>query len=269
MVNPLTIRSFVSVMRRPARYPEGVISPTPSRMNDVILSSVQGVNPFEEALERVLYAIQLGIFGHGQRLPPERELSIQLGVSRMTLRSVIRSLQETGYIASKPGRYGGSFVVWEPSGHANIALDAAKRDLLLDAMVFRTVVEPGAVELAARREKSDAEIEELRVRLGEVSAAGPGQYRVADCRFHVTLAALSGSNSLTKAVADIQMSLDDLLRAVPYMDKAIAHAQDQHVQIAEAVIAGDAAQAKEIMTTHIEATATLVRGFMSSVAAKG
>lgn len=269
MVNPLTNGCTWASVDIPTVTLRGVTSPTASRMNEVILSSVQGVNPFEEALERVLYAIQLGIFGHGQRLPPERELSIQLGVSRMTLRSVIRSLQETGYIASKPGRYGGNFVVWEPSGHANIALDAAKRDLLLDAMLFRTVIEPGAVELAARRKKTDAEIEELRVRLDEVSAAGPGQYRVADCRFHVTLAALSGSNSLTKAVADIQMSLDDLLRAVPYMDKAIAHAQDQHVQIAEAVIAGEAARAKEIMTTHIEATATLVRGFMSSVAAKG
>jgi DNA-binding FadR family transcriptional regulator len=238
-------------------------------MDEVILSAVQGVNPFEEALERVVYAIQLGIFSHGQRLPPERELSTQLGVSRMTLRSVIRALQETGYIASKPGRYGGSFVVWEPASgsHANISLDAAKRDVLLDAMVFRMVVEPGAVELAARRHKSDAEIQELCARLDDVSSAGVGQYRVADCRFHVTLAALSGSDSLTKAVADIQMSLDDLLRAVPYMGEAIAHAQDQHVQIAEAVIAGDASAAKAIMTAHIEATATLVRGFMSSVAA--
>jgi DNA-binding FadR family transcriptional regulator len=238
-------------------------------MDEVILSPVRGVNPFEEALERIVYSIQLGIFGVGERLPPERELSTQLGVSRMTLRSVIRSLQETGYVNSKPGRYGGSFVVWQPpkTSEQLLALDAEKKATLLDAMLFRSVVEPGAVYLAAQRNISEAEIDELQTRLHEVSTAGPGQYRMADSRFHVTLAALSGSRSLTKAVADIQVSLDDLLRAVPYMDKAIAHSQDQHAQIARAVIAGDAARAREIMTTHIEATATLVRGFMSSAGA--
>jgi GntR family transcriptional repressor for pyruvate dehydrogenase complex len=135
-------------------------------------------------------------------------------------------------------------------------------------MLFRSVVEPGAVYLAAQRTMSDAEIDELNARLHEVRTAGPGQYRMADSRFHVTLAALSGSQSLTKAVADVQMSLDDLLRAVPYMHKAIAHSQDQHDQIAAAVIAGDATRARDTMTAHIEATATLVRGFMAACATR-
>lgn len=240
---------------------------SPAQLVDgVLLGRVRGINPFEETLERIVYSIQFGTFGHGERLPPERELATQLGVSRMTLRSVIRSLQETGYVISKPGRYGGSFVVWQPPANSNKlpAFDAEKKEALLDAMLFRSVIEPGAVYLAAQRNISQAETDELLARLQEVSTAGPGQYRMADSRFHVTLAALSGSKSLTEAVADAQLALNDLLHAVPYMDKAIAHAQDQHDQVATAVITGDAARARDVMTTHIDATATLIRGFMSS-----
>ncbi len=37
---------------------------------------------------------------------------------------------------------------------------------------------------------------------------------------------------------------------------------EQHAQITQAVMAGEAAQARSIMSEHIEATATLVRGFL-------
>lgn len=235
-------------------------------VDDVLLSPVLGVNPFEEALERLVYSIRLGYFSHGQRLPPERELSAQLGISRMTLRSVIRSLQETGYVTSKPGRYGGSFVIWgSPTASTpTITLTAQARATLLDAMLFRSVVEPGAAQLAAERGLTEDEQEELDARLVESQSASPGHFRGADARFHITLAALSGSPTLTKAVADVQMSLDDLLRAVPYMGHAIAHSHAQHSQIVRAVVARNGTRARSLMAEHIEATATLMRGFMSS-----
>ena len=45
------------------------------------------------------------------RLPAERELATRLGVSRPTLRDAIRSLAEAGYVESRRGRSGGTFVL--------------------------------------------------------------------------------------------------------------------------------------------------------------
>ncbi|WP_424231734.1 FadR/GntR family transcriptional regulator, partial [Actinophytocola sp.] len=67
-------------------------------------------NAFEETVERLLQAIRLGVAGPGERLPSERELAARLGVSRVTLRDAIRAIADAGYVESRRGRYGGTFV---------------------------------------------------------------------------------------------------------------------------------------------------------------
>ena len=63
---------------------------------DVAFRPVRSGNAFEETVERLLRAIKLGAVGHGEKLPPERELATRLGISRVTLREAIRALQEAG-----------------------------------------------------------------------------------------------------------------------------------------------------------------------------
>src|ERR1039458_2270165 len=52
----------------------------------------------------LLTVIKLGVVGPGARLPPERELAAQLGISRLTLREAIRELARAGYVESRRGR---------------------------------------------------------------------------------------------------------------------------------------------------------------------
>lgn len=57
----------------------------------------------------------LGRFGAGRiraddRLPPEEQLAAALGVSRMTLRQALGSLESRGFIERRRGRSGGNFV---------------------------------------------------------------------------------------------------------------------------------------------------------------
>ena len=59
-----------------------------------LLRPVREGNAFEETVERLLTVIKLGLIGPGERLPPERELSAHLGISRLTLREAIRELQQ-------------------------------------------------------------------------------------------------------------------------------------------------------------------------------
>ncbi|MGP4110866.1 FadR/GntR family transcriptional regulator [Streptomyces sp. 4N509B] len=76
----------------------------------VVLRPVRGGNGFEEALERVLQVLRLGLIPPGERLPPERRLAERLGVSRATVREVLRVLQDEGLLEARRGRYGGTFV---------------------------------------------------------------------------------------------------------------------------------------------------------------
>ena len=55
-------------------------------------------------------AIGSGELAPGERLPPERELAARLGVSRMTLRQALGSLERRGLMARRVGRLGGTFV---------------------------------------------------------------------------------------------------------------------------------------------------------------
>src|SRR5579863_5269322 len=123
-----------------------------TRAEDALFRPVRAGNAFEETVERLLTAIKLGVAVPGSRLPAERELAERLNVSRATLREAIRALQQSGYIESRRGRYGGTFV----SGNLPTLTKAAARRLtkqtghdLEDVLTLRQVLEAGAAEEAA------------------------------------------------------------------------------------------------------------------------
>jgi len=86
--------------------------------SDAVLESVfKPVRPpttFEETVARLGTAIRLGILPSGWRLPAERSLADQLGISRSTLRHALRTLVQSGHLVSLRGRSGGTFVTERP-----------------------------------------------------------------------------------------------------------------------------------------------------------
>src|SRR3954451_9555233 len=68
----------------------------------------------EETIERIGTAIKLGLLEPGQRLPAERDLCAQLGVSRSTLRLALTSLAHRGYLRATRRRGGETFVTASP-----------------------------------------------------------------------------------------------------------------------------------------------------------
>src|SRR6266566_1811230 len=146
-----------------------------------VLRPVRAGNAFEETVERLLTVIKLGVVAPGGRFPPERELAGLLGVSRLTLREAIRALQQSGYVVSRRGRFGGTFVTYDPPapdpGEARrIALEDAGK--LTDALIFRHVVETGAAEMLARSPDRGGDV--LLARLADLNHATPEDYRRLD-----------------------------------------------------------------------------------------
>src|SRR5262249_2168445 len=158
-----------------------------------LLGPVRAGNAFEETGERPLTALHLrpllpvttrGLVAWGDRFPAERELSALLGVSRLTLREAIRALQQAGYVESRRGRFGGTFVTYprpapDPKEVRRIALEDSDR--LTDALTFRLVVETGAAQVLAAQVMTQSGGDHCRdtllARLEDLNNATPRDYR--------------------------------------------------------------------------------------------
>ncbi len=133
-------------------------------------------------------------------------------------------------------------------------------DALHDALDFRRVVEPGAAELAATRTLSASDRAHLTACLAAAADRSAPTRRVADSRLHLAIAAASGSPSLAAAVADVQVTVDRLLAAIPVIARNLAHSDAQHRRIVDAILAGDPRAARAAMEEHCDGTAELLRG---------
>src|SRR5215212_7005807 len=150
-----------------------------------VFDKVQPPTTFEETVERLGTAIRLGLLAPGTRLPPERELAEQLGISRSTLRQALTTLVQSGHLKSLRGRSGGTFVSEAPpmsSGGGTLRPDWRE---VLDQ---RVMVECGAAILASERgnEQVFGEMDALIVQMDDYPDFDA--YRRADVRWHIALA---------------------------------------------------------------------------------
>jgi DNA-binding FadR family transcriptional regulator len=235
-----------------ALWARAVFSPVPVR------------NAFEVTVERLAGSIRLGVLVGGERLPPERELAERLGVSRVTLREAIKALRDARLVESRRGRGGGTFVV-APTDPATASkrLDVDARPSLNDTLDLRRIVEPGAAALAATRTLSAADRSTLDRCLRESGECPADARRLADSRLHMAVAAASESASVAAVVADVQMRLTELLRAIPVLPANIQHSDRQHAAIVAAILAGQPDVARVEMEEHVDGTAALLRGLLS------
>jgi DNA-binding FadR family transcriptional regulator len=226
-----------------------------------VFRPVRSGNAFEETLARLLQAVRLGIVPPGEALPPERELAGRLGVSRDVLREAIRSLADAGYLESRRGRYGGTFVRTDLERAAPPDVVRAPGELD-DALGLRSVLEEGAVAAAAGRTLRADERDTLWTRLLETSASGPADYRRTDSRLHLTFGELAGIPSLLPLLADVRDRANALLGEIPLIAPNLAHSNAQHETIVQAVLRGDPDAARRAMREHLDGTAALLRAFL-------
>ena len=217
-------------------------------------------NAFEETVERLLSAIRLGVVRVGERLPAERDLAVKLGVARVTLREAIHALAEAGYVESRRGRYGGTFVTTPPEPSTLATRTPVGQ--LDDVLILRQVLETGAAEQAAARTLAPDERRHLSDCLAEASAASLADYRRTDSRLHLAIAEVTASAALTQALADARMRVNDLLDHIPLLPLNIEHSNAQHELIVSSILGGDPDTARATMAEHLDGTAALLRGFL-------
>jgi GntR family transcriptional regulator, transcriptional repressor for pyruvate dehydrogenase complex len=167
-------------------------------------------NRVHEEVARQLEQLILKKLRPGDKLPAERELASQLGVSRSSIRDAIRKLELMGLVEA---RQGAGTVVREITPDALVSPLASvitqKRQMVSELLDFRKMLEPPLAGRAAARVTAGeiAEMEDILRR--QERKLGEGQLAVEeDTEFHYSIATASG-NTVVLKILDVVM---DMLR---------------------------------------------------------
>jgi GntR family transcriptional repressor for pyruvate dehydrogenase complex len=205
--------------------------------------------------EQIRSAIVNGRLAEGERLPPERELAEQFGVSRVTVRDALRALEAMGLIEVRVGARGGAFVT-VPSGSV---MGQTMSDMLMmqaltpdDIVEARLVVELGTVTLACAR-ATDEDIERMRAlaERAEAQIKAKTYTRELSWDFHALLAEMAHNVALEGLTSSFRSTLS--MHPVRRREAGGGHAMtvEEHARIFAALEARDGATARREMARHL------------------
>jgi len=229
---------------------------------DPVFAPVRSQTAFEETLERLGTAIKLGLLEPGARLPAERDLCTQMGISRSTLRQALTALVQSGHLRAVRGRRGGTFVAEEQPPRPAPTPDVAAG--WRDVCDTRLATELGVVVLACERARPEAlaPLDELVAQMAGLLDDFPA-YRQADVRFHIGLAEASASPPLVTAMTEAQGAMSDLIAFIAHPAEVLTWSNTQHARLLEAIRAGDVPLATRTMMEHLRGTEHVLAGLMA------
>ncbi|MGO1319100.1 MAG: FadR/GntR family transcriptional regulator [Galactobacter sp.] len=237
----------------------------------VLLRPARSPNAFEDTVQRLLQSVRLGLIPPGARLPSERDLAAMLKVSRDTLREALAALSEAGYLQSRRGRYGGTFIstslpaptpVIDGDGELTPRVNIPTAEIE-DTLTLRRVIEVGSAREVAARGLTSGEHTRLR-RAKEACNTNPDDVRRLDARFHLLIVELVGAPSLLPLMADVRMRINELLDRIPLTQETRARSDHQHGEILQAIAKGEPDLAENLMRNHLAETEELLRGNLSA-----
>ena len=228
--------------------------------NQLIVNNFKSVGESQKAHEKIVAQIKKAIFEKkikpGERLQPERELAEIFNTSRVTVRSAILTLKNSGLVRVKKGKGGGTFVA-DDLGETEIS--GILRDIIRwknisirHVIEVRGIIEPQIAYLAAT-EPTPHEIEDIWDTISELeqSFKTRTRFQSEDENFHKALA-VAAKNPLLMV---FQASLIDLLfkfiSSIRWSEEDKRDIIVYHKKIAEKVEQKDPKGARKAMLEHL------------------
>lgn len=208
----------------------------------------------DEAITKIKDMILSGELSAGERLPPEKELSEKLGLSRSSLREAVKALEIIRVLDVRRGD--GTYVTsLEPkllTEAMTFIVDLHKDETILDIFEVRRILEPAAAAIAASRITPE-QLTALRATLDSVDVETSVEDLVDhDIIFHSLITAAAGNAYLASVLDALSSST---VRARIWrgltQEKAVDRTLSEHTAIIEALERGDAELAKALLTVHI------------------
>ena len=214
----------------------------------------QGASASEHAVNALTQAIRDGIYCAGDRLVESR-LTTELGVSRSTLREVLRRLGADGLIRLEPNK-------------GAIVRSLTRKDVI-ELLQVREVLEGFAAGLAARNAGAGDQRAHIQAALDRIAAIRRDRHGVNylenNSDFHQLIIAASGNTTLAQQIRQLQMPYMrswyfEQLKSADW-DRSL----NEHEQILLALLDGDGALAEQLMSAHIRRTRKLVESLPDEV----
>jgi DNA-binding FadR family transcriptional regulator len=209
----------------------------------------------ERAIDRDFLAV-------GQRLPNERQLADELGVSRASLREALRILEERQVVVVRRGRGGGTFVLPRQEQLVNrdeaLSLLATQTDHIRQLLQFRRVIEVEIAALACGRLSAD-DVDILQTLNAQMHDDPPRRtYRALDTQFHLQIAGATGNTYLIDAHRTIRADINQALDVLPSSLIRRQQSHQEHVRLLEALVDDKSREARRLMEQHIAKTEQLL-----------
>ncbi len=207
-----------------------------------------------EAIATIKQMILLGEIGAGQRLPPERDLAAQLGVSRPSLREAIRALIALNILESRHGD--GTYVsslepelLSEPIDFVLQVNDSA----MVALFEARRALEAAAATLAAER-ATDLELTQLEefVKEGRSKLDDRDAFIEHDVEFHARLRRLARSPVLASLLSSVSTLTLESRRLTAQSRETRSRALGDHLAMVKTLKARDPEAARLAMIAHLE-----------------
>jgi GntR family transcriptional repressor for pyruvate dehydrogenase complex len=212
---------------------------------------------YQQIADQIRELIQAGAFEVGSRLPPERELAQQLGVSRPSVREALIALDVEGNVEIRSGS--GVYVCTQPQPATARSAVPALGDSPRELMQARAALESAVVVIAC----SNATPEQI-ARLGEIVKKMEAENARSrppidlDRQFHLTVAEMTGNSVMVRLVADLfderHSPLFAKLRSRYENSRTWRAAVKEHLAVVRAIEARDPLGAQAAMLTHLKAS---------------
>lgn len=234
-------------------------------VGDLDLKRVEKRRTWQEVVHQIETQILEGRLRPGDRLPGERQLAEQLGVSRASVREALRVLEALEFIRSRTGtgEGSGSIVVTQPT--AGGAMSSMLRIhvglshfTMSEVIETRTVIEAWAARMAARRAGA-AELEKLTQILERMEdpSLSRWDFNELDTEFHVGVAETSGNGLVTyfmHAIRDaVRFEMVAAFDRFPDWQKVAQGLRQEHAAVLHAISVRDEEAAARTVENHIRA----------------
>jgi GntR family transcriptional repressor for pyruvate dehydrogenase complex len=208
----------------------------------------------EQVANRILGMVKSGNLRPGDRLPTEAQMAIALGISRPPLREALKALTIMGVLES---RQGGRYSVTDLSPSRLVApfnamLSVAAYDIA-EHFECRRIVDVELARLCTRRATSEERARILRLAHdGQAFLSDPVGFRLLDYEFHQALNAGARNAMLATVALGLYDVALDARRVASAALGVIPTSVRQHVEVAEAVVAGDEEAAAAALNRHLD-----------------
>jgi GntR family transcriptional repressor for pyruvate dehydrogenase complex len=222
--------------------------------NSLNIQKVNREDLYEQVVEQIEDLVIERQLHLGDRLPGERELCEQFGVSRNVIREATKVLAQRGMVSIEPGK--GTFVTLPALEKIadSIGLFARARRLPFSNLVeLRRALEPEIAALAAQRFKPE-HVERLArcINVMERTLSDPEAYVEADQEFHRILAEATGNSLFVAITGAIVQLAQDARRVMFAIPEAPIRGQVYHRQLLKFVSEGNSEAARQSMLKHLQ-----------------